>query len=380
MIKPPMYRPDPELAIVANQVAFLFHVLIGADPIGDFQAVDNISYGMQPFSYAEGGRNHSPRMFPFDGPAKAGELTLRWGMLIRTQLYDWMRAVKVGQGFRRDVTILQLDRQKIPVRLMRLRNAWPVSWQGANLASTETSFAVEQITLVYEDLNLVSNKARVVPLPVKIGGEELSPLDASDYQDEQERLDAMLEEADAARAEREAAAAALRDAQARAEADAAADKLKGDKAREKAKAAREAQAQAAREAWEQQQAEAAAAREGRAGAAEAAAEAAQQAQARVADEAAAGAKKRAEAEASAAAAAQAAKDAQARVEQDAAEGARKRAGAKEAAEAAAAEFRERWAEDSARSDDPSTDTPSDTPSDSPSESSDESTADTPTED
>lgn len=251
MNTPPMYTPDPELAIVADQVAFLFHVLVGVDPIGDFQAVENLSYSVTPFTWQEGGRNHSPHMLPFDGPGKAGELTLRWGMLIRTTLYDWMRAVQVGRGFRRDVLILQLDRRKIPVRLMRLRNAWPTNWQGANLSSTETSFAVESLTLVYEDMNLISNKLRVIPLPIQIGGEDLSEQEASDYQDEQERIDAMLEEAEATQSEEEARIEALRQAIEERRAAEEADKLAGQKAREMATQEGEASGSEFRDGWHQ---------------------------------------------------------------------------------------------------------------------------------
>lgn len=249
MKEPPAYQPDPEHAIVGAQVAFLFHVLVGADPVGDFQAVENVSYEVAPFRYPEGGRNHSARLFPFEGPAGAGEVTLRWGMLIRSALYDWMRAVRVGRSFRRTVTILQLNRQKIPIRLMRLRNAWPTSWQGANLSSVETGFAVEQLTLVYEDIQLVSNLA-LVAVPPRLRGEDVSEIETSDYQAEQERLDALLEEAEAER-EAQRAWEAERAEEAQAAADALAkERLRGEKARQDARENAESEAEAFRASWE----------------------------------------------------------------------------------------------------------------------------------
>lgn len=258
MKEPPAYQPDPEHAIAGSQVAFLFHVLVGADPIGDFQAVENVSYAMQPYAWSEGGRNHSPRLFPFEAPARGGEVTLRWGMLLRSALYDWMRAVRVGRGFRRDVTILQLNRQKIPLRLMRLRQAWPTAWHGADLSSTETSFAVEHVTLVYEDMQLVSNLS-LLAVPSRVSSEEPSPIEASDYQAEQERLDALLESAEAEREAREAEAAALAEERAEAEAALEAERLRGQKARERRAAAAESAAAEHRTSWEGARADAAAA-------------------------------------------------------------------------------------------------------------------------
>ncbi len=153
------YSPDPELALISDQIAFFFHVMIGSDPVGDFQAVDNISASCMSYSVAEGGRNHSPHELPFGGPRRRGELTLRWGMLYRSKLYEWFQSVELGYGFRRDVYIMQLTRQKLPLRLMRLSQAWPVSWVGSNLDSNTSSYAVEQITLAYEDFSMVINKA-----------------------------------------------------------------------------------------------------------------------------------------------------------------------------------------------------------------------------
>lgn len=163
-MKQPVYRADPELALMADQVAFLFHVMIGVDAVGDFQACTNLGIDAPSYHWAEAGRNHAERSFPFTGPRRLSEVTLRWGMLIRSKLYDWMSAVEIGYGFRRDVYILQLTRQKVPMRLMRLSQAFPVSWRGADLDSNDSRYAVESLTLAYEDMALVTNKALLLPL------------------------------------------------------------------------------------------------------------------------------------------------------------------------------------------------------------------------
>lgn len=163
-MKQPTYRADPELALMADQVAFLFHVMVGVDTIGDFQAVQGFGIDATPFRWAEAGRNHAERALPFNGPKRLNDVTLRWGMLIRSKLYDWMNAVEIGYGFRRDVYILQLTRQKVPMRLMRLSSAWPIAWRGSDLDSNDSRYAVESLTLAYEDMNLITNKLLLLPL------------------------------------------------------------------------------------------------------------------------------------------------------------------------------------------------------------------------
>lgn len=163
-MKEPVYRADPELALMADQVAFLFHVMVGVDTIGDFQAATGFGIDSPAYRWAEAGRNHAERSLAFNGPKRLNEVTLRWGMLIRSKLYDWMASVELGYGFRRDVYILQLTRQKVPMRLMRLSSAWPTSWRGSDLDSNDSRYATESLTLAYEDMNLVTNKLLLIPL------------------------------------------------------------------------------------------------------------------------------------------------------------------------------------------------------------------------
>lgn len=139
-------------------ICFNFSVLLDGIPVGDFMSVENLARSIEPYSYQEGGKNDAPHMLI--GPAKNGELTLKWGLMNRSTLWDWMSEVEVGSDFRRSVQILQLTRGQIPVRAYNIDYAWPIGWKGASLNAGDSAIAVEEITLVYSKLSVVA-----IPLP-----------------------------------------------------------------------------------------------------------------------------------------------------------------------------------------------------------------------
>jgi phage tail-like protein len=136
-------------------VNYNFVVLIGAFPLGDFTAVEGIEYRADLFDIKEGGRNFSPVMLPWGGPNKRGELTLKWGTVVWTTLYDWINDVEVGGSFRREVFVIQLSRDGFPTRLMRFGNCWPIAWKGAELDTQNSNWTMESLTLAYERFNML---------------------------------------------------------------------------------------------------------------------------------------------------------------------------------------------------------------------------------
>jgi phage tail-like protein len=157
----PFYRPDPELSATPGHIAYLFHVLLDLCGYGDFQAIENVQYAVPHTSYWEGGRNWGPHQLPFEGVGAGGELTLRWGMINRPWVYEWMRGVEVGGRFRRSVTIFHLDRRRMPQRIIRLTNAWPIEWRAPDLNTADSNYPVEQLTLAYEGIRVFVNSIDV---------------------------------------------------------------------------------------------------------------------------------------------------------------------------------------------------------------------------
>lgn len=145
-----------DLGINKPMVAHMFEVAIGADPFGAFTEVSNITYEIQPYELIEGGRNFSPHLKPFNGPGKRGELTLKWGSVQRDKLQSWVESVKTGYPFRRMVFLFHMTRTSIPFRIYTLTGCWPKQWKAPDLSTSSTEIAVEEVTLVYDNLFMVA--------------------------------------------------------------------------------------------------------------------------------------------------------------------------------------------------------------------------------
>lgn len=88
------------------------------------------------------------------GPATYGEVTLKSGLMDRNVLFEWMEEVELGQDFRREVQIFQLNRMREQRRAYTLQRAWPTEWKGADLQCEDNKLPVEELTLVYDFLEV----------------------------------------------------------------------------------------------------------------------------------------------------------------------------------------------------------------------------------
>lgn len=164
------FSADDELATRPVNIGFHFTLLIGLETVGDFQAIEGISFSAPIKKYNEGGRNHSPHLLRWDAPGERGEVTLRWGMMTRAALYQWASAVERGYIFRKPVYILQLDRDKVPMRLICLFSAFPVRWSMGSLDANSNNWSVEEVVLAYEDIGMLAlNESLVDALGGLIG-------------------------------------------------------------------------------------------------------------------------------------------------------------------------------------------------------------------
>lgn len=175
------WSSDPYTTLVQRHVNYVFHVTIGLDMVGSFQAVENITQEVQVETWHEGGRNHSPHVL--FGKRRYGQLSLRWGIGVSPLLFNWIEAVNVGRHFRRYVMIFHLTRAYIPLRVYLLKGAFPVSWKGGNLEAGDSTVETEEIVLAYDDLVLLVNRAaNVVDLGSSLASSETRSVEAGGYQ------------------------------------------------------------------------------------------------------------------------------------------------------------------------------------------------------
>ncbi len=152
--------PGPLQAFISRDpdITFNFNVLVGGVPLGDFVAVETIVKNVEAHSYKELGKNDSPH--ELIGQGSNGRVVLKWGLMNRSSLWDWMNEVKVGKDFRRDVLVMQMTRGKIPVRTYNFRGAFPVRWTGAPLDAGSSTPAIEELELSYKSIEV-----NAIPLP-----------------------------------------------------------------------------------------------------------------------------------------------------------------------------------------------------------------------
>lgn len=166
--------PGPLQALMSRDadITFNFTVLVGGIPLGDFYAVETIQRSVEPFVYKELGKNDAPRELM--GIGGHGHVVLKWGLMNRSSLWDWMNEVKppgekpsggllsslMASSWRRDVLVMQMTRGKIPVRTYNFRGAFPVRWSGASLDADTSAKAVEELELSYQGIEV-----NAIPLP-----------------------------------------------------------------------------------------------------------------------------------------------------------------------------------------------------------------------
>lgn len=139
-------------------ITFNFSVLIDGVPWGDFYSVETFNRAIEVHSYKELGKNDAPH--ELIGQGSFGHCVLKWGLMNRSSLWDWMQLVQPGGKFRKDVLIMQMTRGKIPVRTYNLRGAFPMRWAGANMDAMSSTTAVEELELSYQSLEV-----NAIPLP-----------------------------------------------------------------------------------------------------------------------------------------------------------------------------------------------------------------------
>jgi len=143
-----------------HDVGYQFLVMIGFSVVGEFVSVDGITREIETETIPEGGRTYAPHVRIKQG--KEGTLTLKFGMMDRSFLWDWIEMVQVGYDFRLEVQVIQFNRNFKPVRTYALMDAFPRRVKAASLDAASTALAVDEIEMVYD---------RLVPIIVPHSGE-----------------------------------------------------------------------------------------------------------------------------------------------------------------------------------------------------------------
>ena len=82
------------------------------------------------------------------------DVTLKRGLTANLEIWEWRQLVVEGKmsDARGAVTITMLDREYNPKTRWHFANAWPSKVTGPSIASDDSSFSIEEVTLVHEGM------------------------------------------------------------------------------------------------------------------------------------------------------------------------------------------------------------------------------------
>jgi len=79
-----------------------------------------------------------------------GAITLKRGLTVDRELYDWREKVIDGEIERKNGSIVLLDEKGAEKIRWNFSNAWPSKWTGPSFNATSTAVAVETLELTHE--------------------------------------------------------------------------------------------------------------------------------------------------------------------------------------------------------------------------------------
>src|SRR5262245_15767456 len=131
--------------------AYNFKLVIQGVTEGHFTECSGLGIKVQAIKYREGGTSQVVHAIP--GQVEYGDVTLRYGLSVSRELWEWFESAVQGRVDRKNVSILMLDSDGVAeVLRWDLINAWPSEWRGAPLDAMGTQVAIEDLTLVFETL------------------------------------------------------------------------------------------------------------------------------------------------------------------------------------------------------------------------------------
>jgi phage tail-like protein len=139
---------------------FKFIVEIDNVASAGFQKCSELSVEVANVQYSEGGAlipNKSPGRLTF------ADVTLERGATEDQDLFDWLAEVADAAAnaglnepeFKRNLDIVQQDRDGSELRRWRLHNAWPVKFVAGDWDNEADENVIESVTLTYDFFELV---------------------------------------------------------------------------------------------------------------------------------------------------------------------------------------------------------------------------------
>ena len=121
-----------------------------------FTEVSGLTIEREVVEYREG---NSPeyKTIKMPGLEKSHTIVLKRGIIAGDHdFYNWMNTINLNTVERRDVTISLLNESHEPVMTWKVKNAWPIKFEGPTLKSDGSEVAIETLELAHEGITLLS--------------------------------------------------------------------------------------------------------------------------------------------------------------------------------------------------------------------------------
>lgn len=130
-----------------------FIVEWGGNSVG-FTEVTGLSMEHEVIEYREGNSpDFSATKMP--GLRKFGNITLKRGIIQNdNDFFNWFNTISLNQVQRRDVSIKLLNEAHEPIRVWRIKNAWPCKISSADLKADGNEVAIETLELAHEGITI----------------------------------------------------------------------------------------------------------------------------------------------------------------------------------------------------------------------------------
>lgn len=135
------------------EVVFHFSVEFGDGGQAQFSEVSGIEAETEVIEYRSG-RNPEYSTVKIPGMTKFGNVTLKRGISVNNDLFEWYQKTVSRQVERRDIIIKLLDPNHEAAVIYKIRNAWPCKYVGPLLSAQSSEIAIEELVLAHEGLSV----------------------------------------------------------------------------------------------------------------------------------------------------------------------------------------------------------------------------------
>ena len=130
--------------------SFNFKLEIEGITIAGFSECTGLNSESNVIDYREGDEGITPRRLP--GLNKFGNITLKRGISLDKQIYDWRKTVADGDITRKNLSIVLRNEKRDEVVRWNLINAWPSKYMAPDLKANANEVAIESVEITHEGL------------------------------------------------------------------------------------------------------------------------------------------------------------------------------------------------------------------------------------